>query len=112
MLCFSCLFSVQVVSCNASTLSFLPGPAGGFCVAEQTTPASRSTESHRSQSAVIPTLFVLGALCLAACLFSRRIKEDNQHLTFWKRFVEPNINKFGSISTKTFIPYLFATHGL
>ncbi len=112
MLCFSCLLSVQSVNCASSSLSFLAGPAGGVCMAEQTTPASRSIDSHRSQSAVMPTLLVLLGLCALCSCFSRRILKTDLYFSFWKRCIEPLLGRTGPIPRKTFIPEMFATHGL
>ncbi len=87
------------------------GPAGGACAAEQTVPPSTpiQTETQRAVLASVQTLFVrsvstpvlLVSLLVALLVFS-----------FYKRMIEPGLTRHGPISSKTFLPYLFATHGM
>ena len=111
MLCFSCLLLAPSTSCIASSHTLLIGPAGGACAAEQTVPPSApiQTEAERAVLASAKTLFVrsvsppilLVSLLVALLVFS-----------FYKRVIEPGLTRHGPVSTKTFLPYLFATHGM
>lgn len=106
---FACSFAFSgSLSCAAGNSDVLVGAA---CTAETMT--APTIWSWNNEHVAVQTkqlaFFALVAL-LTLTLLPRAPRRDNA-VRQWIRLVHPTLTKSGPIPNRTFIPYLYATHG-
>ena len=85
---------------------------GGACTAEATSAPLLWSWSESHIAVQTKTFALLTIIALFVALALPRPQRRDGVLSRWVRLVHPTLTRSGPIKIHTFVPYLFATHGL